>query len=868
MEDSTSHEMKIPFSYSNTCGLGLDMFDACDCGRKYASPKMIEQLPTPASTPLPHIEPVRTAKKNPKSQSKPLLFINHDAKHLKSQATRSQVTSHLRSAYEPWKHRMQARARRQAGKLAINAKSSTTSTEQNEVSFLQDFSGRQPRRNSKIQLAVTEDSISHVQSLIPAPQFYQGNSDPFSSLSIQITPLIAELIKFEHAHLHPCIYSTKNAPTRAYGTSYLADMHGPAANQAAVYGYLSRAAIVLSSVSQDPRFKTAALALKGRSSALLRKQLADGGEGKGDIPRKILALMIAELFAHEYAAAEVHSRMLMGLLEARSQAAGQREEFDMRFFFSVVYSEVQRSCMSLTRPCFDASKSGWVSRLFESVGGDAFRSLVETMEIDDKPLEPSVLGIELAEIFGDVRTVRKVSEQYSNSPRYGTATPLALYLPARVVLCLGRMIRFYMDHCAGREVWDLLPRELIHRAAVLGALFWVRKAGHIDSIRVSSTSTIYSAGPMVLKRLRESLRRFDGIASPREGELYAGLRFWVLYIGAQEEQGRERKGEVVDKWFTVRLVEASIRIGICTWQQAQPILERYPHPDAAEPHGSTWFSELFSDISLRRTDLGGSFPGFTPADTMADLGKVELGGKMYGSGDDYMTWSTEEPMGLETSEMTDEDLTCMTLNQSVQPALVFGTKFTCPSWDIGQEKYWDSVSASHEMGMLGNEGTIDTSSAVSANGSGGRSAGRQSILKTPASKTSEIKAADPVMEWIGKQEQAEISSITPAKLAYRYSGISLDANTTTKIVLPMSQSHLFHSSAPCWQNDCTVHQTEAKPHAKTVVLPVKNVHRYTSQMNDPKLTGVETGPVAFVAYPVREMDEAEALAEARKYEFF
>ena len=373
---------------------------------------------------------------------------------------------------------------------------------------------------------------------------------------------------------------------------------------------------------------------------------------------------------------------------------------------------------------------------------------------------------------------------------------------------------------------------------------------------------------MILKRLRESLGRFDGIASPREGELYAGLRFWVLYIGAQEEQGRARKGEVVEKWFTVRLVEASTRIGVYTWQQARPILERYPHPDAAEPHGSTWFSGIFSDTSIRKTGLGGVFPGVTPADTMSDLGKVELDGKMYGSGDDYMTWSTEEPIGLEASSLVDEDLTYATLNQSVQPAMDCGTTFACPSWDIGQESYWDSVSASQDIGMLGNEGTIDISWAVSTNGSGTRSAGRQSIQENPATKTSQIEAADQVTGWIGEQEQADTSSTKPARLAYRYSGISLDTNTTTKTALPMSQSHLFHSSAPCWQSDCTVHRIEAMPQAKTMVLPMKNVHRYTSQMNDPKLAGVETGPVAFAAYPVREIDEGEALAEARRYEFF
>jgi hypothetical protein len=821
---------------------------------------MVEQLPTPAGTPSPHVEPVRDvkSKKSLKNQSKPLLFINHDAKHLKSQATRSEVTSHLRSAYQPWKHRMQARARREAGQSIVSSKPSNDSTGNDKDLFSKTITIR--RLNTKYQShnqssSSEEDDIDSLPT--PHPFLHQGNSDPFSALSLKITPLIAELIKFEHAHLHPCIYSTKNTPSRAYGTSYLADMHGPTESQAAIYGYLSRAATVLSTVSTNPQFKTAALVLKGRSSALLRAQLATG-KSNPDILRKILALMIAELFAHEYEAALVHSRILFKLLKERSESVDPEDEFDMRFFFSVVYSEVQRSCMSLTKPCFDTSASGWVARLFESVGGDAFRSLVKALNIDDKPLQPSVLGLELSEIFGEVRTVRIVSQEYSNSPVYGTPTPLALYLPARVVLCLGRMVRFFMDHCAGRNILDLLPRELIHRAAVLGALYWVRKAGHIDSIRVSSTSTIYTAGPMILAKLRESVERFDGIASDAERELYGDLRFWVLYIGAQEEQGRVQKGEIVLKWFTTRLVESSRDIGVYTWQQARPILERYPHPDAAEPHGSTWFSGIFAHIPMVARNDG--------IDANSEPRKPRAGLLPYGTGDDYMAWCTEEPMTLGKNMVGVKDTTCAKLKQSIRLARAKEATFVCPTWDMGQDCGLPSGSPS--LGML--EADPDLSLGSDMDGNGAFAGTRVAFATRPdmfdfdfsseeditsndrsrehtqdteqslATNISQIDIDDPVTGWIGEQQQQTWSQKSKPK--------------------PTSQpeSHLFHSDAKCWQQNSAAGKAEARA----------EVHSYTPLTNDPKLTGIETGPVAFASYPSRKLNDVEALTEARRYEFF
>ena len=618
---------EIPFSYSNTCALGMELFDTCDCGRQMPQHDMINQLPTPVSSPTPHTtKSGNQEKKTLKNYSKPLLFINYDT-NLKPSTNRSDITSHLRTSYQPWKRRMQVSARQKANKSIEAHASMRLSTGNDRSGYLESSNATQDstkvselpsdrhlkRGERSLVQFYDQDERSELdedfryRTRMPSPRLYHGNSDPFSSLSLEITPLVAELIKFEHAHLHPCVYSTKNAPNQTYGNSYSADMHGPAANQAAVYGYLSRAAIVLASASPDPRFTEAALVLKGKSSVLLRAQLADGDiTDKRDISRKVLALMIAELFAHNYDAAVVHSKVLIGLLKLSSR----KKEFDIRFFFSAVYSEIQRSCMSLTRPCFDVGPHGWVARTFDTVGNDAFHAFASSLDIQEVPSESAVLGRELAAIFSEIRSVRIISQVYSTSVLYGTPTPLALYLPSRVVLCLGKLVSYYIDHCEDHvknNLQNSSPRVFMKRAAALAALYWVRKASRIDSVKVSSTSTIYSAGPMILARLRESVSQFDALAIPADEYLYKDLRFWTLFIGALDEQGQADRSVSEHRWFTGQFAKAAADIRVYTWPQARSILELFPYSDSVWPHGSNWFSSIFSDASTGSTCLGGRF---------------------------------------------------------------------------------------------------------------------------------------------------------------------------------------------------------------------------------------------------------------------
>lgn len=616
MEGTSLGVFESPLSSSKTCSLSLHAFDECNCGLN----KMTKQLLTPASTlTSQNIETENKAKKgSKKTQAKPLLFINHDAKHLKSQATRSEVTSHLRGTYLPWKQRMEARARREIKNQAmrqISSKRSTEITDPNR-SLVRSVAFRRSTPSSEGASDGDDNSLirfdgryngKEFNTVIPpqglSPLVYQGNSDPFSSLSLKVTPLIAELIEFEHAHLHPCVYSNKDSSNRTYSKSYLADIQSPEKSQAAVYGYLSRAAFVLARATKNPKYDRLALVLKGKSSSLLRAQLASGEViDQGDVIRKILALMISEVFSHNYDAALIHSKVLLKMLEQESKSEG----LDMRFFFSVIYSEVQRACMSLTRPCFDAGPNGWVAKTFDRAGRGAYDAFVSTLGLERLQPDNSVLGLDLAALFDEVRSVRIVSQLYSTSRLYGIPTPLALYLPSRVVLCIGKLVSYYLDHLQlyGQST---SPRVLIHRIAALAALHWVRIAGNIDSIRVSSSCSIYSAGPMYLAKIRDILSDFEAFASDRELQLYQDLRFWALYIGAIDEQGRGNADEDKDDWFTRQLTQAATFGDIYTWQQARPILELFTYTDTVEPHGSTWFSSIFAGGSSGSACVAGTF---------------------------------------------------------------------------------------------------------------------------------------------------------------------------------------------------------------------------------------------------------------------
>lgn len=147
-----------------------------------------------------------------------------------------------------------------------------------------------------------------------------------------------------------------------------------------------------------------------------------------------------------------------------------------------------------------------------------------------------------------------------------------------------------------------------------------------------------------------------------------------------------------------------------------------------------------------------------------------------------------------------EERLCGMLKQSVKPPQRLQkslTTFACPSWNIGQESYWASVSSSPDMNSE-NESEVNTT----LNGSGAIIA-RYTTTAT-VSPPHRSKNTDPVTGWIGMQTQSRTSSTPSHPTRASYPGISLDVHTTTTVPLSAAESHLFHSSAPCWQGDCGV----------------------------------------------------------------
>lgn len=441
-----------------------------------------------------------------------------------------------------------------------------------------------------------EDDISENEehAFTPVHLLRHGNSDPFCSFPIHLDPLVNELIRFEETWLRPAMSGAQIERLAGRRIAYWDDAKTPAANQIAIYAYLSRAAALVSTATPDPRYARMSLVYKGKSLRLLQDQIASTTvQNMGDIAENVMALQKAELFAHNAAGTFQHTKFLAALLQQQRLRSG----LDTHLFFSAVYTDLQSSAMSLTRPHFDISPNSWVTEELRNLGGK--RGMPS--ELDDDDLDASIAHGPLRCIFAEIRSLAAASQALTAHPPPGPALQVAT---TSMLLCTGRLVTFYLAHYteAGAPKPTVRRDEHAQVCACLAALHWTRAAAKIDSMPVGA-SRFYAAGPLILSRLREALALAPTLSAngddEEEEEDVSGsrLRFWVLSVGAFAEQtgfarsGAGVKGQV--DWFTAELAKQAARMGIFSWQQAREILSGFLYTDVLTPHGSTWFSKIF-----------------------------------------------------------------------------------------------------------------------------------------------------------------------------------------------------------------------------------------------------------------------------------
>jgi hypothetical protein len=269
-----------------------------------------------------------------------------------------------------------------------------------------------------------------------------------------------------------------------------------------------------------------AMVFKQRASELLRLRLAKhgttqlqsrrGDKQATDLSWSIYSLLTADIAAQNYSAAAVHGRILAKFLQSDDPSVAVT---DARLLHAVLYNDMQRAAVSLTRPSFDLNRLALDSlslraKLDEITGsrqGFIYRRYPTS-------LDPALRLANLRNIFTEMRQLLEIAWMMAVYPELATDT-LIVYLSSWVLICEGRLINNIIDTTAGvtSDPWESLgPQKgsLGHTEACLAALYWLRRVSRHEGcgVQLSGTgTTVFNAGPIILRRLKQYLLDRDPV---------------------------------------------------------------------------------------------------------------------------------------------------------------------------------------------------------------------------------------------------------------------------------------------------------------------------------------------------------------------
>jgi hypothetical protein len=460
----------------------------------------------------------------------------------------------------------------------------------------------------------------------------KGNSDPFSTSAIVVDSTVSQLLIFYRSCLLPSLHgrAIDVANTPSYATSYWQDSIASLQDECKGCGYLARFAAILASITSDPKMMTTAMVFKQRATELLRSRLAKYGNMQvqsrrgnarvTDLCWSIYSLLAADVAAQNYSAAAVHGRILTKFLQPEDPSLAVT---DAKLLHAVLYHDMQRASVSLTRPSFDLNRLALDSlsvraKLDEITGsreGFVYRRY-------PTPLDPALKLVNLRNVFTEMRQLLEIAWMMAAYSQLGTNV-LIVYLSSWVLICEGRLINHIIDTTLGvtSDPWESLGPQKDstgHTEACLAALYWLRRASRHEGcgIQLSGTGTpVYNTGPIILQRLRpylldhDPVKMTDGstlgkrlgyksrtrISPSDQADRSAGasrLRLWISYVAAIAERASRSPKTEYQGYF----LQLSRAMRYTSWQDVrESVLKGFLYDESVDPGTPVWFEGAIQD---------------------------------------------------------------------------------------------------------------------------------------------------------------------------------------------------------------------------------------------------------------------------------
>ncbi|KIW67123.1 hypothetical protein PV04_06396 [Phialophora macrospora] len=427
----------------------------------------------------------------------------------------------------------------------------------------------------------------------PTPIVLAGNSDPFASTTIAVTPSVNHLLIFTRDFILPANHGNEAA---LYGGKmhmhrYWRDsVRGLDDGGADGYAYLARSAAILSGIK--PQNETTLLALEyiSKATSKLRESMLQRADSQTHV-WEVYALLAAEVAAHNFKAAAVHGRMLARLL----QPEGKTVQSEPRLLMGALLQDMTRACLSLTRPSLNLDR--WDAEhlpkhIIDEIppeGRDSPSALPFYEEV--APSLPSsfaalVLGVrDWHHALGMVMIDKSLT-----TPKVFTNAAM------KIMVLSGHFLTHYLDSI---ELWALLPSPelLVDACLALAAAYWVRRAVHD---RMDAGSKLEEAGSWAFDMslvLAERLRELDIEVETHGHELVvvggeaAEDRLWWLSVGTMAERNVRLRPDCGDykDYHGVRFVRLAREMGLTEWPDLVAVLRRYLFVEPMGRKTKKWF---------------------------------------------------------------------------------------------------------------------------------------------------------------------------------------------------------------------------------------------------------------------------------------
>ena len=300
-------------------------------------------------------------------------------------------------------------------------------------------------RHQKTPWSYTPTFDSYGEMQVPTRSILQkGNSDPFATTPIRINAEVAHILTFTRDSLLPSLHGVEAsfAEGPMLMNAWWQDVFNGLQGGSAGYTYLSRSAAVMATATDSLQIRHAALIFRDQASTAIRAELAQMSNfSTRMICWSIFALFSAEIASHDFSAAQVHGQMLRQFLQPGAGQASSKVKMEERFLMAVLFLEILRATLSLSRPSFDLER--WTT---ENLPG----TILDDADVQGPSLFPmemnldSSLSLLVSLLFTGIRQWLLVLVMVMENPKIYTQK-LLLNGAMRLWILEGDLINNYLD---------------------------------------------------------------------------------------------------------------------------------------------------------------------------------------------------------------------------------------------------------------------------------------------------------------------------------------------------------------------------------------------------------------------------------------